>query len=89
MTPIEKAKEIFKKFSVLTDEYPIDLDDNIEYMYLPASFVKEAALIAVNEVIAANPHSNPFNTNVESTMKWWYDVKSELEKLNINSLKNK
>jgi hypothetical protein len=39
------------------------------------------AIIAVNEIINSNPHSNPLNTEVYSTMDWWQEVKNELEKL--------
>ena len=39
------------------------------------------ALIAVNEIINSNPHSNPFNTNLESTMIYWQEVKQEISKL--------
>jgi hypothetical protein len=38
-------------------------------------------LVAVQEIICSNPHSNPLNTDVTSTMKWWMDVQQELEKL--------
>ena len=41
----------------------------------------QCALIAVDEIINSNPHSNPFNTNVESTMSYWQDVKHEIKKL--------
>jgi hypothetical protein len=40
----------------------------------------ECAIVAVQEIICSNPHSNPLNTNVTSTMKWWMDVQEELEK---------
>ena len=42
---------------------------------------KQCALIAVDEIILANPHSNPFNTEIFSTIYYWLDVKKELEKL--------
>lgn len=42
---------------------------------------KKLALITVNEVILANPHSNPLNTDVYSTMDYWQEVKKEIEKL--------
>jgi hypothetical protein len=38
-------------------------------------------LIAVEEIINANPHSNPLNTDVYSTMEWWQEVKQEINKL--------
>ena len=39
---------------------------------------KRCALIAVDYIINSNPHSNPFNTDVFSTMLFWQDVKQEL-----------
>jgi len=42
---------------------------------------KQCALIVVDEIINANPYSNPLNTNVESTMQYWQEVKKEIEKL--------
>ena len=41
----------------------------------------ECALVAVQEIICSNPHSNPLNTNATPTMKWWMDVQEEIEKL--------
>ena len=70
----DKAKELFKKYSKGKDEhgwYLCDFD----------SCAKQCALIAVNEIINSNPHSNPFNTNVESTMEYWEQVKQEISKL--------
>jgi hypothetical protein len=64
MTPKEKAEELFYKF------------------YETVTFfdeTKKCALIAVDEVISANPHSNPFNTDVYSTMDYWQEVKKEIE----------
>lgn len=42
---------------------------------------KRCALIAVQNIINSNPHSNPFNTEVYSTMDYWESVKTEIEKL--------
>ena len=67
MTAKKKAKELLNKFN------------------LPSGLMsferKECALIAVDEIINSNPHSNPFNTEVSSTMDFWLEVKNELEKL--------
>ena len=67
MSPKEKAKELIVNFS------DVGLITSIE--------AKQCALIAVDEIINSNPHSNPFNTNVESTMSYWQEVKYEIEKL--------
>lgn len=42
---------------------------------------KQCALIAVDEIINSNPHSNPLNTNVYSTMSYWQEVKQEINLL--------
>jgi hypothetical protein len=47
----------------------------------PIESAKQCALIAVDQIILANPHSNPFNTESVSTMKYWVDVRKEIDKL--------
>jgi hypothetical protein len=69
MTPSEKAEELVSKYLLAT---PIGF--HIED-------AKKCALIAVKEIILSNPHSNPFNTDVYSTMSYWQEVKTEIEKL--------
>ena len=61
----EKAKELCMKFDKKGET------DN----------AKQCALIAVDYIITSNPHSNPFNTDVYSTMCYWQEVKQEIEKL--------
>ena len=73
MTPKEKAKELFDKMYFVDDpmgNYPMCFDT-----------AKQCALIAVDEIINSNPHSNPLNTNIESTMSYWQQVKQEIEAL--------
>ena len=72
MTPKEKAKELIDKYFDLN----WDWDGVTKY-----EWAREGALIAVQNIISANPHSNPLNTDTHSTMKWWQEVKSEIEKL--------
>jgi hypothetical protein len=67
MTPQEKAKDLLDKFSA------VPLLDSYE--------AKQCALIAVYEIINSNPHSNPLNTDVHSTMSYWQKVQQEIEKL--------
>jgi predicted proteasome-type protease len=67
MTPKEKAKELIDKFWY-------SLSITLEQ-------AKQCALIAVDEIISSNPHSNPLNTNVESTMNYWQQVKQEIQAL--------
>jgi hypothetical protein len=72
MTPKDKAKELFEKMYFVDDpmgNYPMCFDT-----------AKQCALIAVCEIINSNPHSNPLNTNVESTMSYWQQVKQEIHK---------
>lgn len=71
-TPKEKAKELVNKYFYNSD---------LLYEDLTWIQAKECALIAVNEIINANPHSNPLNTDVYSTMDYWQDVKKEIENL--------
>jgi hypothetical protein len=68
-----EAKEKAKK---LVDRY----DSTLTYVESKAK-AKQCALIAVDEIIKANPHSNPLNTDVYSTMKYWNEVKEEINKL--------
>ena len=76
MTPKEKAKELFKRYIELTQEWD-ELDGYIVNKYN----AKQCALITVNEIINSNPHSNPMNTYGFSTMAYWMEVKQEIEKL--------
>ena len=76
MTPKEKAKELTLKFM------KIDLDSEQFYEFkIKFFYAQRCALIAVDEIISSNPHSNPLNTNVESTMNYWQQVKQEIQAL--------
>jgi hypothetical protein len=73
MKPKEKAKELVEKYEkYLFDKFTTDED-----------WVKcvQCALIAVQEIINANPHSNPFTTEIYSTMLFWQEVKNEINNL--------
>ena len=72
MTPKEKAKELIKRFDNVSDEQ----EESVSF-----DFLKQCALISVQYIITSNPHSNPFNTDVHSTMYYWEQVKAEIEKL--------
>ena len=77
MIPKEKAKELVNKY-----KNPFNRSGCIpptETMF--DSTAKQCALITVNEILNSNPHSNPFNTNVYSTMNYWQEVKQEIEQL--------
>ena len=73
MTPQEKAQELIDKYVALTDGW-VAGKNGWEHK-------KKCAIIAVQEIILSNPHSNPFNTDVYSTMSYWQEVKKEIEKL--------
>ena len=76
MTPQEKALDLCQKYGYLGLKWK-----ETKYRTFPLENTKQCALIVVNEVISSNPHSNPLNTNVESTMSYWQEVKQEIEKL--------
>jgi hypothetical protein len=63
----EKAKELVNKYLQIYDGRVVE--------------GKKCALIAVDYIITSNPHSNPFNTDVYSTINYWQEVKTEIEKL--------
>ena len=63
----KKARELVDKF------WNVALLDSYE--------AKQCARVAVREIINANPHSNPLNTEVESTMLFWNEVLRQIENL--------
>ena len=76
MKPIDKASELVWK-------YYNNIEHTIsnEYASKDWEIAKQCALIAVDEIINSNPHSNPFNTTTYSTMEYWQEVKQEIEKI--------
>ena len=70
MTPKEEAKELVHRF-LLNKTHSLDNIDE----------AKQCALICVGKIINSNPHYNPLNTNVYSTMSYWQEVKLEINKL--------
>ena len=66
MEELDQAHEMFNKF------WAEGLSDRQ---------AKECALIAVNYIINSNPHSNPLNTDLFSTMEYWELVKTHIESL--------
>jgi len=77
MTPKEKAIELVDKFM----EHTVEWDQVTEYAFDSEHHAKQCALIAVDEIINSNPHSNPLNTHGFSTMAYWQEVKHEIKKL--------
>lgn len=76
MNPKEKANELFNKYLSINLSQVNDLVDGIRI-----ALAKKCALIAVNEILNCNPHTNPFNTDVYSSWEYWQQVKQEIEKL--------
>lgn len=76
MTPKAKAKELFNKYLSINLSQVNDLVDGIRM-----ALSKKCALIAVQEILNSNPHTNPFNTDIYSTYDYWFQVKLEIEKL--------
>ncbi len=68
----EKAKQLVEKFK---------LEPIKPLCIMHPQHSKQCALIAVDEIIRSNPHSNPLNTRVYSTFNYWIEVKTEIEKL--------
>ena len=76
MTPKEKAEELIIRYRTLS----VKLDD-WDLRGVDIHSAKLCSLVAVCEIICANPHSNPFNTEVYSTMDYWHEVMQEIYKL--------
>ena len=78
----EKANELFDRYKNLTtyqyQEYAGASYSTFEH---DIDIIKQCALIAVQEILNCNPHTNPFNTDVYSTYDYWFQVKLEIEKL--------
>jgi hypothetical protein len=71
MTPKEKANELFGKYY-----NRIEHTISEEYSQEEKFVVKQCVLIAVDEIIKAHIH----NEGVRH-LKWWGEVKQEIEKL--------
>jgi len=80
MTPEEKAKELFDKYS-----NPFDRNGCIppsEALF--NSTVKQCALIAVDEIISSSPSlpilgdSGIYGEDIELSTKYWQEVKQEI-----------
>jgi hypothetical protein len=73
MIPKEKSIELVNRYYQL---FSVDLENTID-----TREAKECAIMCVYEILKANPHSNPFNTDIYSTMGYWHRVIQEIEKL--------
>jgi hypothetical protein len=74
MTPKEKAEELILKF----EQYSDSADEH--------GFAIKCALIAVDEIIKSSPARSPINDSSDfmphfKAVKYWQEVKQEIEKL--------
>jgi hypothetical protein len=69
MTPKQKAQELVLK-----------MEKDFQY-FASREIAIQHALICVDNIISANPHSNPLNSDVHSTMNYWFEVKQEIQNL--------
>lgn len=75
MTSKEKAKELFDKFYYVIPSFELPIDDQV---------AKECALIAVDEIIDCLLDDDLYikeGTNFDIFIKYWNQVKEEIEKL--------
>ena len=72
MTPKEKADKLCMRFLI---ETTTDIQYGVNKI-----IAKECALIAVDEIIEANPIKFDENDNCIASY-WWVEVKQEIEKL--------
>jgi hypothetical protein len=74
MKPKDTALEIMNKYYNL-------LNPNFPHINVLWKDCKECSIIAVNYIISSNPHSNPFNTEMYTTMGYWIKVKQKIIEL--------
>lgn len=67
----QKSKELVEQFIPFV-RWKMGQEDYIEK-------AKQCAIICCQYIINANPHSNPLNTDVHSTMEYWQQVKNHIE----------
>jgi len=77
MNAKDKAKELVDKFKIVLMSEDTDCGNEI----LCTLIAIEHSKIVVQNVISANPHSNPFNSEPHSTIDYWLDVLKQLNNL--------
>jgi len=79
MTPKQKAEQLIIKF---IDSLPPNAETDIDkFLEVDKKAAKQCALIAVNEIIASNPHYYFTKTEIYSTIGYWQEVKSEINNI--------
>jgi len=82
MTPKEKAEELVDKFHIKV--YVSFIENSIPSVInalMLYNSAKQCALIAVDEIILANPYSNTFKNVEYSSMDYGDEVRQEINKL--------
>ena len=81
MTPQEKAQELVDRFDEYVHGYVGgSVLSNTQYPDVKLERAKECALIAVDEIIANIEPSVSMDV-IEARVKFWQEVKEEIEKL--------
>ena len=70
MTEKEKAEQLIHEFRMILMNEDTECGNEI----LCTLIAVKCARIAVKNILASNPHTNPFNTELQSTFNWWYEV---------------
>lgn len=76
MTAKEKAEQLINEYKNILLESDTEFGNEIRCTILATKMAK----ITVRNILSANPHSNPFNTEMNSTFDWWFEVYNELTK---------
>jgi len=76
MTPKEKSDQLIAEYKNILQDEDTDCGEEILCTILAIKFAR----LTVRHVLSGNPHSNPFNTQAESTFDWWFEVYNELNK---------
>ena len=75
----EEKKQAKEKAESLVDRYRRMFYGRLS---IPAKKkAKICALIAVEEILKCNPHTNPFNTDSGSTYHYWTEVRRQIENI--------
>ncbi len=69
MNPQEKSEELINKFIKLVPEHFGGMDTEL---------AKKCALICIQQIMNANPHSTPFNSKQVNTIIYWNEVRKEI-----------
>lgn len=70
MTAKEKAEELIAQFKMILMNEDTECGNEI----LCTLIAKECAKLSVRQILSSNPHSNPFNTEPQSTFDYWYEI---------------